>query len=336
MEKYSNEELLEMLPVQVRESKELTTKQKVLLGQLRIYGGLNRKDEEGYFYRSNRDLCADCEMTEHTLISAVRKLVLLELIKTKRSTGRSKASYYKVLEDNLKEYCKTEAPNCSNESLALAERIKELEITVKNLNRNCSKDCSTESEKDIEIDKDVEIIINNILKYTSKETLKKKLEVMLEETVREKKLVSEAEAEIPVLSPEQTVSTSGDTPSQASSASEHITSEDAVIPTDADSMPVTEKNQLTSEELYQQCLVELEPILSEYGKASTLQELDNLVAQTVQSMRDYCQAYQIEDDSLIERIAGVVAERQLTSKDRILAANQPVLRMLQFQSSQLS
>jgi len=336
MEKYSNEELLEMLPVQVRESKELTTKQKVLLGQLRIYGGLTKKDDEGYFYRSNRDLCVDCDMSEHTLITAVRKLVLLELIKTKRSTGRSEASYYKVLEDNLMEYCKTDAPNCSIETLGLAERIKELEITVKNLNRNCSKDCSTDSEKDSEIDKDIEIIINNILKYTSKETLKKKLEVMLDEAVREKKLVSEAETEIPVPSSVQIASTSGDSPSQTSPVTEHTTSEDAVIPTEADSTPVTEKNQLTSEEQYQQCLVELEPLLNEYGKASTLQELDNLVAQTVQSMREYCQARQLEDDSLIERIAGDVAERQLTHKDRILAANQPMFRMLQFQSSQLS
>ena len=336
MEKYSNEELLDMLPVQMRESKELTKKQKVLLGQLRIYGGLTKKDEEGYFFRSNRDLCADCEMTEHTLISAVRKLVLLELILTKRSTGRSEASYYKVLEDNLKDYCKTDAQNCSNETLGLDERIRELEITVKNLNRNCSKDCSTETEKDLEIDKDIEIIINNILRYTSKETLKKKLEVMLEETVSEKELVSEAEAEIPVSSTEQTASTSVDSPSQASPVTERTSSEDAVIPTEADSTPVTERNQLTSEELYQQCFVELEPILNEYGKASTLQELDNLVAQTVQSMREFCQAHQLEDDSLFKRIAGVIAERQLTSRDRILAANQPVLRMLQFQSSQLS
>ena len=299
MEKYSNEELLDMLPVQMRESKELTKKQKALLGQLRIYGGLTKKDEEGYVFRSNRDLCADCEMTEHTLISAVRKLVLLELILTKRSTGRSEASYYKVLEDNLKEYCKTNAPNCS-------------------------KDCSTETEKDLEIDKDIEIIINNIIRYTSKETLKKKLEVMLEETVSEKKLVSEAEAEIPVSSTEQTASTSVDSPSQASPVTERTISEDAVIPTEAGSTPVTERNQLISEELYHQCLVELEPILSEYEKASSQSELDKLRVRTVQFIREYLDAHQLNDDAFIKRISGVVAVRYDVNQCRIEKTNQEV------------
>ena len=54
MEKYTKEELLEMLPTDVRDSKELTTKQKIVLGQLLIYNGLEMVKKNGYFNRSNR------------------------------------------------------------------------------------------------------------------------------------------------------------------------------------------------------------------------------------------------------------------------------------------
>ena len=64
MEKFTNEELLETLPVELRETKELTTKQKVVLGQLMIYNGLDKKDDEGYFFRSNLELASDCDIQE--------------------------------------------------------------------------------------------------------------------------------------------------------------------------------------------------------------------------------------------------------------------------------
>ena len=40
MERFTNEELLEVLPVALRETKELTSKQKVVLAQLSVYNGL--------------------------------------------------------------------------------------------------------------------------------------------------------------------------------------------------------------------------------------------------------------------------------------------------------
>ena len=64
MEKYTNEELLEVLQSSVRETKELTSKQKVVLGQLIVYNGLEVVKKDGYFYRSNKDLCTDCEIQE--------------------------------------------------------------------------------------------------------------------------------------------------------------------------------------------------------------------------------------------------------------------------------
>lgn len=95
MEKYTNEELLDVLDSSLRESKELTPKQKAVLGQLYIYDGLNKKDKDGYFYRSNKDLCNDCDIKEEkTLIAAVRKLVLLGFIDTVRGSRKDGASLY--------------------------------------------------------------------------------------------------------------------------------------------------------------------------------------------------------------------------------------------------
>ena len=73
MEKFTNEELLEVLHPQLKETKELTTKQKVVLGQLIIYNGLDKKNSEGYFFRSNKDLTNDCDIQEKTLITAINK-----------------------------------------------------------------------------------------------------------------------------------------------------------------------------------------------------------------------------------------------------------------------
>ena len=114
MDKFTNDELLEILPVAVRMTKELTKKQKVVLGQLMVYSGLDKKDEAGFFFRSNRALCADCGIEEKTLISAIRKLVYLGFIETKRGSRGTGASYYKVLEDAIKDYCKNNTGNYSD------------------------------------------------------------------------------------------------------------------------------------------------------------------------------------------------------------------------------
>ena len=97
MEKFTNEELLEVLHPQLRETKELTTKQKVVLGQLIIYNGLDKKNSEGYFFRSNKDLTNDCDIQEKTLIAAVNRLVMLGFIDTVRGTRKdNRASLYRI------------------------------------------------------------------------------------------------------------------------------------------------------------------------------------------------------------------------------------------------
>lgn len=213
MEKFNHEELLEVLPVELRVTKELTRKQKVVLGQLLVYNGLDKKDKDGFFFRSNKDLANDCGIQEKTVISAIRKLVYLGLVETKRGSRSTGASYYKVLEDTIKDYCK-----------------------------NNTGDYSKNYSTDTEIDKDIEILINNILIYTSKDTLKVKLKTILEDTRREKELEErEAESAIPDAQPVQTES-------QASSPSKNelpVTvlekpAEETHTPVDGDCTPVDE------------------------------------------------------------------------------------------------
>ena len=171
MEKYTNEELLEVLPSSVKETKELTSKQKVVLGQLCVYNGLEIAKKDGYFYRSNKDLCDDCDIkSEHTLIAATRKLEMLGFIDRKKGSRGTGASEYRINEKLIGDYCKTNTANCSdNCSVKLAEmtnRIKELENTVKILVEKIAviegRNCSTDKELDKDIDKDIEIN-NNIL-----------------------------------------------------------------------------------------------------------------------------------------------------------------------------
>jgi len=184
MEKYSNEELLEVLPTNVRESKELTTKQKVVLGQLIIYSGLDKKDNEGYFFRSNKDLTNDCDIQEKTLIAAVNKLVMLGFIDTVRGTRKNnRASLYRINQKTIDDYCKTivddyskkENENYSNDYseiiTAMHVRITDLEITVKRLAERITvietANYSTDTDKEIDIDKEKDLLNNNILNNSS-------------------------------------------------------------------------------------------------------------------------------------------------------------------------
>lgn len=78
----------------------------------------------GYVYRTNIKMMEETGIkSEHTLIMAIRTLVILKFIETKRGK-RKEASTYKLLK------------NCSN-----------------NCSNNCKK-CSTESDTDIDTDKE--------------------------------------------------------------------------------------------------------------------------------------------------------------------------------------
>lgn len=342
MERFTNEELLEVLPVALRETKELTSKQKVVLAQLSVYNGLNQKDSEGFFFRSNKDLAADCGIEEKTVITAIRKLVMLGLIVTKRGSRRTGASYYKVLEDKLNDYCKNNtvnySDNYSNNIAGIADRIKELEITVKNLNKNYSKDYSTDIEKDIEIDKELDIIIYNILKYINKKTLINKLNSILEESVREKEL-EEKEAEV-AMQESQSVEEETIPEQDTTTASTPVENESQVTPavtsTDEEHTPAEEQPIPIEEEIYKGWIQHLEPLLTEYDNTSSVSELDGLKDKTVRSMQEYRTVHQIGNEGIQWKVAGVIAERYSTHKFRIESKNNKMLKMFQFQSQQLN
>lgn len=182
MEKFTNDELIEMLSPELQTSNELSKKQKALLGQLIIYNGLDETKDNGYFYRSNSDLCRDCDISEKTLITAVNKLERMRFIERKKGSRTIGASEYKIDEHAIDDYCKTNYSNnysneyCKNDysnnySKVIAEmsdKIRVLENTVKMLldkitvieEQNSSTETETEIEKEVEKEP---IIINDIV-----------------------------------------------------------------------------------------------------------------------------------------------------------------------------
>ena len=152
MEKFTNEELLDVV------QPKLTTKQKVVLGQLIIYNGLDKTKKDGYFYRSNKDLCNDCDIQEKTLIAAVRKLEALGFIERKMGSRTSGASEYRLNQKVIDDYCKTPvkdySENYSEQIAEMASKIRELEITVKKLTKRITVIESKNYSTDTDIDKE--------------------------------------------------------------------------------------------------------------------------------------------------------------------------------------
>ena len=321
MEKYTNEELLEVLGSSLRESKELTPKQKAVLGQLYIYDGLNKKDKDGYFYRSNKDLCNDCDIKEEkTLIAAVRKLVLLGFIDTVRGSRKDGASLYRINRKVIDDYCKTPVKdysgNYSEQIAEMADRIRELETTVKKLveritvieGKNYSTD--TDIDKELDIDKDIN---NNIYNINNN---------ILEETVSNKEPEIGESVEMglefqPVINESQT--------------SSPVNEESPVQPL-ADSTDEQDTHIPTEEEQYQQCIQYLQPLFSEYPNAASITELDGLMQKTVQAMKKFKLHHQLDEDAKF-RVSGVVSEKYCTNVNRIESQKLQMTNIFKRQSS---
>lgn len=261
MENFTNEELLDVLPSNVKESTELTTKQKVVLGQLYIYNGLDKSKRDGYFYRSNKDLCADCGIQEKTLITAVRRLEALGFINRKQGARTSGASEYRLDEKRINDYCKSDIEDYSNDYskqiTELTNRIKSLENTVKLLmgritvieSRNYSTETDTESDKEIE--KDIESI-NNIIEEVNDEKL---YEQVSNNRLTESQLVQAESATL-----EQIMQSSTD-------------DEDATCSSE--------------EEQYQQWLQLLEPYIDDVNEAKTIIQLNDIKSRMEQVASNY-------------------------------------------------
>lgn len=119
-----NKEFIEFLQNELRDSKELTKSVK--------------RDEDGFFQCSNNDLRRYCGIgSNSTLQSAIKKLVELGLIQTKRGSSKTGASWYKVNMDLINSYrdnpiqpkeCSKNTPNKKFE-----DRIEELEARIEAL-----------------------------------------------------------------------------------------------------------------------------------------------------------------------------------------------------------
>ena len=274
MVNYTNEELLDVLPPSLRESKELTTKQKVVLGQLVIYNGLEIVKKDGYFYRSNKDLCNDCDIQEKTLIAAVNKLVMLGFIERKCGSRKDGASLYRLNQKLIADYCRMSVDdNCKKEIednsndyskilTAMHVRITELELTVKRLVERITviegKNYSTETEIDKELDKEKEIN-NNILNKNS-------LYNSIEETESTKEL-EKAESEKDFIESELEIAES---PSEVETSNE----EQTTIPTAKDKEELKRWNEL------------INPYLLKVQTATSNAELNTIQSKLIQAVND--------------------------------------------------
>lgn len=285
MGKYTNEELLEILPPSLRESKELTTKQKVVLGQLVIYNGLEIVKKDGYFYRSNKDLSKDCDIDEKTLITAVNKLVMLGFIERERGSRKDGASMYRINQKMIADYCRTpiddnckkEIDNYSNDYskqiVEMTNRIKELEITVKRLVERITviegKDYSTEEDIDKELDKEKNInILNNNFLYNN-----------IEETEDTKEL-------------------------EIAESGENFTESQLVLTESLAETPIeVEETHIPSEdEQYQQWLQVLTPYLKELETVKTLGQFNKIKDKLAQVGNEYLDSHEETSSTAVERM----------------------------------
>ena len=165
MERFTESELLEVLPSLVRNGKELTKKQKMVLGQLIMYDSLDQSKNNGYFYRSNKDFCNDLGIETHTLLSALRKLEDMGFIERKKGIRGIGASEYILHKDRLNEGCKNVEANYTHYYTTLIEemsdRIRVLEERVQflmdRITPNAEKNYTSDTEADTELELEAEL-----------------------------------------------------------------------------------------------------------------------------------------------------------------------------------
>ena len=164
MEQFTKDELLEILPSSIRHGKELTKKQKMVLGQLMMYNGLNKSKDNGYCFRSNKDFCKDVGIETHTLLSALRKLEDMGFIVRRKGIRGIGASEYTLNVEGLYGKLKNKGadkPTDSTKAIEeLTKRIRVLEgqvqflmgIITPNDLENYTSEAESESEKEAELE----------------------------------------------------------------------------------------------------------------------------------------------------------------------------------------
>lgn len=183
MEKFESQELLELVPTNVIENYKLTKKQSMLLGLFIVYNNLDQTKNNGFFYRSNKDICQDIDISEPTLITAITKLEQMELIERKTGNRTDGASEYKLNKDlifntkiNTKNLSNNLSDNFSNnlsnmnftEILGIIRDYQKtmnmvIELLLKSNSQNFSNNFSTDTESETDTEIETDSIYNNIL-----------------------------------------------------------------------------------------------------------------------------------------------------------------------------
>ena len=96
MEEKDFNELMDLVPSHVINEFNLTQKQTIVLGQLIMLNGLDYQKENGYFYRSNKDLAEDCGVTTTGILKILNKLINCKLVERKTGNRKDGASLYKL------------------------------------------------------------------------------------------------------------------------------------------------------------------------------------------------------------------------------------------------
>ena len=174
----------EILPNYIKETKDLTIGSKNVLAALLFLNNNEYSKENGFFYRSNKDLVKDSQVSEPTLIKSLSQLEMMGFIQRKIGDRKSGASEYKLNENftqslkvnfsnnfsnqervKIQGFSNNFSNNTKNETLVIQNPNKQREVE-ENFSKDFSNNFSTDSDTEIDTDIDKDIIYklnNNII-----------------------------------------------------------------------------------------------------------------------------------------------------------------------------
>lgn len=169
----------EILPNYIKETKDLTIGSKNVLAALLFLNNNEYSKENGFFYRSNKDLVKDSQVSEPTLIKSLSQLEMMGFIQRKIGDRKSGASLYRLNENftqslkvnfsnnfsnqervKIQGFSNNFSNNTKNETLVIQNPNKQREIE-ENFSKDFSNNFSTDTDIDKEIDKDIIYNLNN-------------------------------------------------------------------------------------------------------------------------------------------------------------------------------
>lgn len=194
MEQIQNNEVLELLPISIANSNNFSTKCKYLIANLLFLNGLDKVKNDGYFFRTNRTLANESNMTEANLLINLRKLESLKFI-SRKAGKRGEASEYRIDENAINSYVEVptkvkkyaiaksnnsnnnNSNNCNSDNDSNSNKIDNIILKINELENillimrntidkiyhycNSNNSNSTDTESDIESETDIIYKLNN-------------------------------------------------------------------------------------------------------------------------------------------------------------------------------